>query len=47
MWGVPLGLMVFTTILFTVWFYVALPTGWGFFHDIQAAVLFRVETLFR
>ena len=46
-WGVPAALMVFTTVLFTVWFYVALPKGMGIFYDIQSAVLFQVETLLR
>jgi len=43
--GVPLGLMLLTTILFTGWFYVPLPTGVGIFHDFQAFILFKVETL--
>lgn len=46
-WGVPAALMVFTTVLFTVWFYVALPKGMGIFFDVQSAVLFQVETLLR
>ena len=46
-WAVPAALMVFTTVLFTVWFYVALPKGMGIFFDIQSAVLFHVETLLR
>ncbi len=47
MWGVPIGLMIFTTILFTVWFYIALPTGWGIFHDIQRTILFQIESVVR
>lgn len=47
MWGVPIGLMVFTTILFTVWFYVSLPKGWGLFHDIQSTILFSIEKMVR
>jgi len=46
-WGVPLALMVFTTILFTVWFYVALPKGWGIFYDIQRTILFNIERIAR
>lgn len=46
-WGVPIALMVFTTILFTVWFYVALPKGWGFFYDIQRNILFNIEKIAR
>jgi len=44
---VPLGLMLLTTIVFTVLFYTPLPTGVGIFHDLQEVILFKLESLIR
>ena len=37
--GVPSGLVVITTLLFTLAFYLPLPVGMGVFRDVQTSIL--------